>query len=161
MKTESQLTISAKGDRELVMTRVFNAPRHLVFDAHTKPELVKRWLGVRAGWILAVCEIDLRVGGTYRYVWRKESKGIDMGMGGIYREIAQPERIVCTEKFDDPWYPGEGINTTTFEEYEGKTTLTSTMRYESAEARDAVLQSPMEKGVAESYDVLEKLLGEL
>lgn len=158
MNTSRKLTIAAQGDREIVMTRVFDAPRHLVFDAYTKPELLKRWLGVRNGWTLAVCEVDLRVGGTYRYVWRKESKNIDMGAGGVFTNVEPPERLVCTEKFDDPWYPGESLLTTTFTEFAGKTTLSTTVRYESPEARDMVMKSPMESGLAESYDMLESLL---
>jgi uncharacterized protein YndB with AHSA1/START domain len=155
---KNSLTVSAQGDREIVLTRAFNAPRHLVFDAYTKPDLLKRWLGVRGGWSLAVCEIDLRVGGAYRYVWRNEAKGIDMGAGGVYREIVPPERLVCTESFDDPWYPGEALLTTVLVEQGSQTTLTTTLRYGSPEARDVVLKSPMEHGLAESYDMLAALL---
>ena len=79
-------------------------------------------------------------------------------MGGVYREVARPERIVCTEKFDQPWYPGEALDTLTLVEHDGKTTLTTTVRYESREARDAVLKTPMEQGVAASYDRLAELL---
>ena len=158
MKNPGALTVSAYGDREIVMTRVFAAPRQLVFDALTKPELLQRWLGVRGGWSLAVCEIDLKVGGAYRWVWRKDSKGIEMGARGVYREIVPPELIVCTESFDDPWYPGEALVTTVLVEQGGETTLRTTMRYESREARDVVLQSPMERGVAESYDKMAELL---
>ena len=105
MKTPGALQVSTRGEREIVMTRAFAAPRTLVFDAFTKPELVKRWLLGPDGWSLPVCEIDLRVGGTYRYVWR-HTNGQEMGMGGVYREIVVPERIVSTEKFDQSWYPG-------------------------------------------------------
>jgi uncharacterized protein YndB with AHSA1/START domain len=107
---------------------------------------------------MPVCEIDLRVGGTYRYVWRNDSTGTEMGMGGVYREINVPERIVTTEKFDQAWYPGEAIGTLVLVEQGGKTTVTQTVLYESREARDAVLKSGMEKGVAESYDRLAELL---
>src|SRR6267143_2888304 len=96
-KNVGKLKITTPSDREIAMTRVFDAPRNLVFDAWTKPELLKRWLGVRAGWSLAVCEIDLRVGGAYRYVWRKDSNGTEMGMRGVYREIVRPDRLVSTE----------------------------------------------------------------
>ena len=154
--SKNKLQITTPSDRELAMTRVFDAPRTLVWDALTKPELVKRWL-VRAGWTFPVCEIDLRVGGTYRYVWRK-GNGFEMGMGGVYREIVRPERLVATEVFDDPWYPGEALDTTTFVERGGKTTLTTTVRYDSKETRDAVLKSPMESGIAENYNNLEELL---
>lgn len=152
------LEVSANGDREIVMTRTFDAPRERVFEAYTEPELVKRWLGVRGGWSFAVCEIDLRVGGAYRYVWRHDERGVDMGVSGTYREIDAPARIVCTERFDESWYPGEAITTVRFDDQAGKTALTMTIRYESQEARDAVLASPMKGGVAESYDRLAELL---
>jgi uncharacterized protein YndB with AHSA1/START domain len=114
-------------------------------------------LGVRGGWTFTVCEVDLRVGGAYRFVWRGPT-GVEMGMGGIYREVVRPERLVATEKFDDPWYGGEASSITIFVERSGKTTVTTTVRYASREIRDAVLASPMERGVAESYDKLAELL---
>jgi uncharacterized protein YndB with AHSA1/START domain len=157
MTNAGTLKVTVPTDREIAMTRVFDAPRRLVFDALTKPELVKQWLLGPPGWSMPVCEIDLRVGGAYRYVWRKDS-GREMGMGGVYREIVAQERIVCTEVFDDAWYPGESLNTTTLAEKDGRTTLTTTMRYVSQEARDGVLKSGMESGVAVSYDRLEQLL---
>jgi uncharacterized protein YndB with AHSA1/START domain len=136
------------------MTREFNAPRRLLFDAFTKPELVKQWLLGPPGWSMPVCEIDLKVGGKYRYVWRQDSDGTEMGMGGVYREIVAPERLVSTEKFDEAWYPGEAVGTIVLSEHGSKTTLTQTILYESREARDAVLKSGMEKGLAASYDRL-------
>jgi uncharacterized protein YndB with AHSA1/START domain len=148
------LEIAALGEREVVMTRVFNAPRHLVFDALTKPELVKRWLLGPDGWTMPVCEIDLRVGGRYRYVWRRTSNGKEMGMGGVYREIVPPERLVHTELFDEAWYPGESLITSTLAEQGGRTTLTTTMLYVSQKARDEILKSGMERGVEASYDRL-------
>jgi uncharacterized protein YndB with AHSA1/START domain len=158
MKDTATLKIAAQGDRELVLTRAFNAPRKLVFDAFTKPELVKHWLLGPPGWSMPVCEIDLRVGGKYRYVWRRDSDGTNMGMGGVYRDIVIPERIVATEKFDEPWYPGEAVGTIVLVEQGGMTTLTQTLLYESRAARDAVLKSPMESGVAASYNRLAELL---
>jgi uncharacterized protein YndB with AHSA1/START domain len=155
---QAQLQISTSGDRELVMTRVFDAPRKLVFDAHTKPELVRRWLLGPPGWSMPVCEMDVRVGGTYRWVWRHDSNGTEMGMGGVYREIKAPERLVTTERFDEAWYPGESLNTLVLVEQGGRTTLTQTLRYESREARAAVIKSDMEKGVAVSYDRLDEVL---
>ena len=154
---KGMLRVEAVGDRELVMTREFDAPRDLVFEAYTKPELLKRWLGVQNGWSLAVCEIDLRVGGSYRYVWRGPG-GEEMGMGGVYREVVPPERIVSTEKFDQAWYPGGAVGTVVLTEAGGKTTVTTTVRYDSTEARDAVLKSPMREGVAASYDLLSEIL---
>jgi uncharacterized protein YndB with AHSA1/START domain len=154
----AELKITTPGDREVVMTRVFAAPRKLVFDAHTKPELVKRWLLGPPGWSLPVCEMDVRVGGKYRWEWRHDRDGTTMGMGGVYREVAAPERLVATEKFDEAWYPGEALNTLVLVEKGERTTLTQTMRYESREARDAVIKSGMEKGVAASYDRLDEVL---
>jgi len=139
------------------MTRVFDAPRHLVFEACSKPELVRQWLLGPEGWSMPVCEIDLHVGGSYRYVWR-HSDGREMGMGGVYREIVIPERVVATEKFDEAWYPGEAVGTLVLVERDGETTLTQTMLYDSRQTRDAVLKSPMETGVAASYDRLEKIV---
>jgi uncharacterized protein YndB with AHSA1/START domain len=157
MKVAAKLEITTPSDREIAMTRTFDAARRLVFDAFTKPELIQRWLGVRAGWTMPVCEVDLRVGGKYRYVWRGP-KGNDMGMGGVFREIVAPERIVATERFDDSWYAGEAVDTTVFVEKGGRTTVTMTVRYESKEARDGVLASPMATGVGESYDKLAEYL---
>ena len=158
MTTPGNLKLTTRGDREIVMTRAFDAPRKLVFDAHTKPELVKQWLLGPDGWSMPVCEIDLKVGGKYRYVWRRDKDGTEMGMGGVYREIVAPERLVATEKFDQSWYPGEAVGTFVLVEQGGKTTLTQTMLYDSREARDSVLKSGMEKGVVASYDRLAKLL---
>jgi uncharacterized protein YndB with AHSA1/START domain len=151
------LSVTAKGDREIVMTREFNAPRTLVFDALTKPELIRRWLGGLPGWSMVVCDVDLRVGGAYRYVWRKDG-GHEMGMGGIFREVQAPERLVSNEKFDDAWYEGECLGTIVLTERAGRTTLTQTLLYDTPAARDGVLQSPMEQGVAISYDRLDDLL---
>jgi uncharacterized protein YndB with AHSA1/START domain len=156
-KDAGQLKVTTPSDREIAMTRTFDAPRKLVFDAWTKPELVKRWLGAMDGWTMSVCEIDLKVGGAYRYLWRGPD-GVEMGMGGIYREIVVPERIVCTERFDDPWYPGDALDTTVLVEKGGKTTLTTTVLYASKEARDGVLKSPATKGVGKSYDKLAEFL---
>jgi uncharacterized protein YndB with AHSA1/START domain len=154
------LKVEARGDREIVITRVFDAPRRLVFDAFTKPELLKRWLTGPPGWTLPVCEIDLRIGGALRYLWRGPA-GEEMGMSGVFREITPPDRIVSTEKFDQSWYPGEGVGTVVFAEQGGKTTLTQTIVYESRDARDVVLKSPMEQGLGMSYDHLADVLASL
>jgi uncharacterized protein YndB with AHSA1/START domain len=160
MKNAAGLHVAARGEREIVMTRVFDAPRTLVWDAHTQPELIRRWLLGPPGWSMPVCEIDLRVGGKYRYEWRKDDRA--MGMGGVFREIVAPRRIVSTEKFDEPWYPGEGaVGTLELVEEGGRTTLTQTVLYESREAREAVLKSPMESGVAASFDRLAEVLASL
>ena len=151
------LKLEARGEREIVITRAFEAPRRLVFDAFSKPELVRQWLLGPPGWSMPVCEIDFRVGGRYRYVWRRDNGG-EMGVGGVYKEIVAPERIVATERFDQSWYPGEGLGTILLVEQGAKTLMTQTLAYESREARDGVLKSPMESGVAISYDRLETLV---
>lgn len=156
-----ELRIVPKGDCELVITRDFAAPRQLVFDAYTKPELIRRWLTGLEGWTFDVCEVDLRVGGKYRWVWKRNSDGFLMGMGGVYREISAPARLVCTEKFDQAWYPGEAICTLELTERVGRTTLNQTMTYESAEALKAVLDSPMESGLKEGMDRLAEVLKSL
>jgi uncharacterized protein YndB with AHSA1/START domain len=154
MKNTGTLKIATPSDREIVMTRVFDAPRQLVFDAFSKPELLKRWFGPH-GWSLSVSEVDLKVGGGFRFVLSGPD-GKEMGMRGVYREITPPERSVHTESFDD--YPGESQVTSVFTEQGGKTTLTATVLYPSREVRDIVIQSGMEHGAAESYDKLAELL---
>ncbi|HEU4829382.1 MAG TPA: SRPBCC family protein [Gemmatimonadales bacterium] len=139
------------------MTRVFDAPRELVFEALTRPELVRRWLGALEGWTFEICEIDARKGGSYRYLWR-HADGSELGMRGVYLEVTPPERIVSTEVFDQAWYEGDAVGTATLTERDGKTTLSTTIRYGSKEIRDAVLRSPMESGVSQGYDRLEELL---
>src|SRR5262245_57640833 len=154
MSNAGALTVAANGEREIVMTRAFDAPRDLVFEALTRPPLLKRWLLGPPGWAMVVCEVDLKVGGKYRYVWRRDN-GDQMGMGGVYREIVAPERIVASEVFDESWYAGEALDTWVLVERAGHTTLTCTVLYESREARDGVLKSPMEEGVKAGYDRLD------
>ena len=157
MNKSAALKIAPSGEREIIMTRAFDATRDLVFDALTKPELVKRWLLGPPGWSMPICEIDLKVGGAYRYVWRHED-GREMGMGGTYREIVRPERIVNTELFDKAWYSGECLITTLLTEQGSSTTMTVTLQYDSRAVRDGVLESDMESGVAPSYDRLEEIV---
>ncbi len=157
MKNPGDLKVEPRGERELVMSRSFDAPRRFVFDALTKPELIERWLGVFGGWSFDLCEVDLRVGGTYHYVWRGPD-GARMGMHGTFREIVPPERIVHTEAFDEPWYPGEAVVTAVLDERGERTTLTTTMLCDTPQIRDAVLQSGMEKGLVPSYATLDEIL---
>jgi uncharacterized protein YndB with AHSA1/START domain len=156
MKNVGSMKLATPGDRTIEMSREFAAPRQMVFDAYTKPELVSQWLGVFNGMTMPVCEIDLRVGGCYRYVW--EGHGMKMGMRGVYREISAPARIVATEKFDEAWYPGDAVGTVTFVESAGKTTLMISVYYASKEAREAVLKTPMEQGVAAGFEKLAEVL---
>jgi uncharacterized protein YndB with AHSA1/START domain len=155
MSDAATLKVATPGDREIVLTRAFNAPRQLVFDAFTKPELLKRWLFGLPGWSLAVCEIDLTVGGSWRYVWRGPD-GAEMGMTSVLLEIDPPERIVTREKWDQAWYPGEAVGTIVLIEKDGKTTLTHTLRYPTPEGRDIALQSAVE-GMEMGYGRLDQL----
>ena len=150
-------TFTTPSDREIVITRVVDAPRSLVFEAITAPEHVPHWYGPR-GWSLPVCQIDLRPGGAWRYVLRGP-EGTEMGMRGVFQEITPPERLVTTESFND--YPGESLNTLVLTEQDGQTTITVTVLYESKEIRDAVLASGMQEGASETYDRLVEYLREL
>jgi uncharacterized protein YndB with AHSA1/START domain/effector-binding domain-containing protein len=154
------LEVATPSDREIRMTRVFDAPRRLVWEALTRPALVKRWGAGPPGWEMEVCEIDLRVGGSWRWVLRGPG-GEKMGVGGVYREIVPQERLASTEVFDEPWYPGEAVNTQTLEERGARTTLATTVRYASREARDAVLRTPMAEGFGAGMDHLEAVLATL
>ncbi len=144
------LKLTTPSEREIVLTRVFDAPRSIVFDAMTKPEHLVHWFGPH-GWKLSVCEVDLRPGGAWRWVLSRPGAR-DMGMSGVYQEISPPERLVSTERFDD--YPGESLNTLTFVEQHGKTIYTNRILYASPEIRDAVIKSGMEIGARESFDRL-------
>src|SRR5579862_9454229 len=122
MMTTGKLTMETIGDRAIVITRVFDAPRRMVFDAFTKPELVPQWLIGPPGSSMPICEIDLRVGGAYRYVLTGPGYP-EMTIRGVFREVLAPERVVVTESFEPAWYEGENINTTTFVEAAGMTTV--------------------------------------
>jgi uncharacterized protein YndB with AHSA1/START domain len=159
MRNTGTLKVDTRGDREIVMTRVFDAPRDLVFQALTTPALLKRWFGPH-GWTLVECEVDLRVGGAWRF-FSHGPNGRTMGMRGVYREIVRPERIVYTESFDDWAEQGSALITTTLAERDGKTTLTCVSLAPSRDVRDAVIQSGMEHGAAETYDRLAGVLGAL
>jgi uncharacterized protein YndB with AHSA1/START domain len=153
------LTVTTPTDRDIVLTRAFDAPRHLVFDTLTNPELLKRWYGAR-GWNLVVCEVDLRVGGAWRFVSRGPD-GAEMGQGGVYQVIQPPERLGYTELFDNQSYPGESLISHELVERADQTTLVTTVRYASREGRDTVLRYPMARGVGESYDRLAAVLIDL
>lgn len=150
------LTVTTPSDREVEITRVFDAPRKMVFDAFTKPDLVKRWLLGPPGWSMPVCEIDLKVGGKFRYEWRNQD-GRSMGMGGVFRELAAPGRIVHTELFDEDWTGGETKVTTIFTEKAGKTTVAMTVLYASREARDGAMGTGMTRGMEDSYARLDEM----
>ena len=146
-------------DREIVLTRLFDAPRRLVFEAMTKPEHVKRWWGILdERYSVPVCEIDLRPGGKWRFVG-KGPQG-EYGFHGVYREIVAPERVVFTEIYD-PFPDAESVVTSVLTEENGKTRLTATCVYPSLEVRDMVLKSGMTRGAGISYDRLEELVQQL
>lgn len=153
------MTITAAGECEIVLTRVFEAPREMVFDAMSKPELVRRWLLGPPGWSMVVCEIDLKVGGGYRYAWRSAA-GTEMAMSGVYKEIVPNERVVSEESFDVgcEGQAGRQVVTAVLTEVEGRTTLTCTIVFPTKAARDATLTSGMERGVAASYERLAELV---
>ena len=156
---KNTLTVAAAGDREIVLTRDFDAPRELVWEAMSRPELLKRWLFGPPGWEMTVCEEDQRVGGEFRWEWSRPG-GEPMCMVGVYREIVPPERCVRTERFETGCIPhmGEQIATLVLTEEGGKTTLTLNGLYPSTEARDGALASGMEQGMAAGYDRLEEQL---
>lgn len=160
LRTTGKLQLFTPSDREIMMVRSFNAPRAMVFKALTTPELVQKWLLGPEGWTMPVCEIDLRAGGKYRWVWRGPD-GTEMGISGEYREIVAPERILATEKFDHAWYPGEAVTTNSLAEQEGQTILTLSILYSSREARDIALKTPMDSGVEQGYERLERILAGL
>ncbi len=157
MTNPGSLSVSTPSDREIVMTRRFDAPPALVWEALTTPALIRRWLLGPPGWTMTTCEMDLRVGGAYRYEWRKDD-GTVMGMGGVLREVVAPERMTATERFDQPWYPGEGLVSQVLTEQGGRTTITMTLRYESKEARDMVVKSGAASGMEMGYRRLAELL---
>jgi uncharacterized protein YndB with AHSA1/START domain len=154
MQNTGTLTVSLPSDCEIALTRIFKAPRELVYRAFSDPEILKRWFGPR-GWSLVTCNVDARVGGRFRFVLRGPD-GRELGMHGTYLELSPPERSVHNEGFDE--FPGESTVTSTFTERNGETTLLATIRYASKEIRDAVIRSGMEHGAAESYDKLAELL---
>jgi uncharacterized protein YndB with AHSA1/START domain len=156
---KNTLKVAAPGDREIVITRQFDAPRTLVWDAMAKPEFVRRWLLGPPGWEMTVCEIDQRVGGKFRHVW-KNVDGTVMAMSGVYREVKEPERVIRTESFEFGCSPqaGEQVATMVLTESGGITTATITCLFPSNEARDGTIASGMERGVAAGYDRLDDVL---
>lgn len=159
MTTHVSVNVTLPSDREIMLTRLFDAPRSLVFDCYTKPELLKRWMAPE-GWQLVVCDNDAKVGRTFRWEWRKRSGG-DMGVSGVYREIVRPERIVRTELFDPDWTGGETLGTLLLAEHDSTTIMTMSVLYASQDARDSALAFGMKDGAAASYRQLDAVLAEL
>ena len=150
--------VTTPSDREIAVSRVFDAPADVVFDFHTKPELVQEWLLGPPGWTMPACEIDLNVPGRYRYVWRSDDGSKEFGVQGTFREIDKAQRLVHTETMDG--VPGEALCTLTFVQNGSRTTLTTTMLFESQALRDGALESGMTDGMSASYDRLESYMNE-
>lgn len=148
-------TFTTPSDREIVATRVVKASRELVWACHTRPEHVSKWMLGPEGWTMPVCEIDLRPGGTWHWVWRRED-GTEMEMRGVYKEVVPPERLVNTEAWGGDW--PETLNTLVLTEEDGKTTIQTTVLYPSKEARVRALGTGMEDGWSVSYDRLDEYL---
>ena len=155
MTSPGDLKVAPRGDREIVITRSFNAPRALVWEAYNDPQLLKEWLLGPPGWSMVVCEVAKKVGERYHYVWRHQD-GREMGMNGVAREIVAPERVVYTESMDGQ--PGNSLVTTILVEEAGRTFLTTTAVYDTREVREMVLKSGMEHGIAASYERLDNIL---
>lgn len=154
-KSSGKLVVTVPSDKEILLSRVFDAPRHLVFEAMTKPELVRRWWCCFDGFTMPVCDIDLRVGGKYRYVMVGPDGG-EVGFRGEYQEIVAPERIVHTEIFE-PFPDSPSLVTMTLEERDGKTYYQSRVVHQTTEARDMHLKSGMENGANIALDRLEEI----
>ena len=157
--------VSLPSDREVEITRSFKAPRALVYRAYTEPDLVSRWLLGPPGWSMPVCEMDVRVGGRYRWRWRSDDNGSEFGFSGTFREVQPPSRLVHTEAYDPGsvggGYPGQdAIVTVTFTEDAGVTTVKSSIDFGSKEARDAAIATGMTDGMEQSYQLLDRLLDE-
>jgi uncharacterized protein YndB with AHSA1/START domain len=149
-------TVTLPTDEQILITREFDAPKHLVYRAWTTPELVKRWWNAKRGEV-TIAEIDLRVGGTWRYVMVADG-GFEVGFHGEYREIVPNERIVSTEVYEGIPDPGEGtLNTLTLTEVDGRTSLTILVQAPSKEIRDAIIDSGMEAGMQDAMDLLEQV----
>jgi uncharacterized protein YndB with AHSA1/START domain len=151
-------TFTMPSDVEIAMSRVFDAPRRLLWDAWTNPDHVPQWMTGPEGWTMPVCEIDLRPGGAWHFVWRR-ANGAEMAMDGKYLEVEPPSRLVMTETWGKEW--PETVNTLTLVESNGRTTMTQTMRYPSKAARDAAFQTGMQDGASVSFERLAKYLEEL
>ena len=165
--TIDKAQVTLPSEREVKVTRSFRAPRALVYRAFTEPQLVQRWLLGPPGWTMPVCEMDVRVGGRYRWRWRNDEDGSEFGFAGTFREVQPPSRLVHTETYDPGTvgdrYPGnnEAIITVTFTEEGGVTTVTSSMDFGSKEARDAAVATGMTDGMEQSYQLLDRLIKEL
>lgn len=155
---KNRTAVERESDRELVVTRTFNAPARIVWDAWTRPELLKRWWAPRSlGVTLFSCDADVRVGGRYRFVFGRDANQA-MAFSGTYKEVTPFSRLVCTQLFEPMPSAGEAVVTATFEEKDGKTRLVVHQLYASKESLDGAIASGMEKGMRETYEQLETLV---
>ena len=163
--TFEKAEVTLPSDREVKVTRSFKAPRTLVYRAFTEPQLVQRWLLGPPGWSMPVCEMDVRVGGKYRWRWRSNDEGKEFGFAGTFREVQPPARLVHTEAYDPGTvgggFPGdEALVTVSFTEEAGVTTMTSLIDFGSKEKRDGAVATGMTDGMEQSYKLLDGVLRE-
>jgi uncharacterized protein YndB with AHSA1/START domain len=163
--TIDKAQVTLPSDREVKVERSFKAPRALVYRAYTEPELVRRWMLGPPGWSMPVCEMDVRVGGRFRWRWRSDDGANEFGFSGTYREVLPASRIVHTEAYEPGTvggpYPGEdAIVTVTFTEDSGVATVTTLIDFGSKEARDGAVATGMTDGMEQSYQLLDRLLTE-
>ena len=163
--TTDKAQVTLPSDREVKVVRSFRAPRSLVYRAFTEPDLVRRWLLGPPGWSMPVCEMDVRVGGAYRWRWRSDQDSSEFGFSGQFREVQPPSRLVHTEAYEPGTvgggYPGsDALVTTTFAEDGGVTTMTTVIDFGSKEARDAAVATGMTDGMEQSYQLLDRVLSE-
>jgi uncharacterized protein YndB with AHSA1/START domain len=158
--------VTLPSDREVRVTRTFSAPRKLVWDAHTKPDLVQKWMLGPPGWTMPVCEMDVRVGGSYRWRWRSQEDGKEFGFFGVFQEVDAPSKLVHSESYD----PGDvggpmpstdpAIITLGLEETGGVTTLTCSMLFASKDLRDAAVSTGMTDGMEMGYARLDDMFAQ-
>jgi uncharacterized protein YndB with AHSA1/START domain len=156
MPTIANVNVTMPSDCEIEITRLFDAPRSLVYDCYTKPDLLVRWMNPH-GWQFAACDNDVRIGGKFFWEWRNAA-GETMSISGVYREVARPERVVRTEIFEPDCTGGETLGTLLLAEQDGKTALTMKVKFPSPQARDGALKSGLDQGVAANHARLDALL---
>src|SRR5262245_32413692 len=163
--TTEKAQVTTPSDHEVKVTRSFRASRTLVYRAYTEPQLVQRWLLGPPGWSMPVCEMDVRVGGRYRWRWRSDADASEFGFTGTFREVQPPSRLVHTETYDPRTVGGthpqsEALVTVTLAEAGGLTTVTTLIDFGSKEARDAAVATGMTDGMEQSYQLLDRVLSE-
>lgn len=161
-----ETTVSLPSDTEVLVRRSFKAPRGLLYRAYTEPLLFRRWCGATPGWSMPVCDIDARVGGTYRWRWRNDEGTSEFGFTGVFKEVEPDERLVYTESYDAGTLgidmgDGESVVNVSFSETHGITTVTTLLRYASKETRDEALASGMTDGMEQNYRLLDEVVSRI